>query len=267
MAAVTSAVVGIGTGVVSSVVGFQQASKQKDLARDADEAAEKAMKDAKKKAEKDYYAGLNVPLDAYEAEFEQGLAVAKQQTEALQEGDARALAAGVGRVGAAAAEGAEKTRIAMGEEISDLNKMKADSKEAINQQLVEMDVAYAKEQNLRKNEAEAKRAQAIQQGISGAGQALTSAASLVPLYKQSRSDKRGSKLAQQFKGTDLQGTLKDKEFASKIGDLGLSKKQFKQFKGEGGQSKLAEFMFNQGELEGRSPGNLYDLGISDWSFE
>ena len=43
----------------------------------------------------------------------------------------------------------------MGEDISDLNKMKADSKDAINQQLIEMDVAYAREQNMRKRDAEA----------------------------------------------------------------------------------------------------------------
>jgi hypothetical protein len=242
MAAVTASVVGITTGLTSSVVGFQQASKQKDLARDADEAAAKAMKEAKMKAEKNYYEGLNVPLDAYEAEFEQGLAVAKQQTEALQEGDTRALAAGMGKLGALAAEGAEKTRIAMGEEISDLNQMKADSKEAINQQLIEMDVAYAKEQNLRKADAEAARAAGIQQGIQGAGQAVSSAASLAPLYKQSAADKRGVKLAQQFKGTDLQGNLSDKEFSSRIGDLGLSRSQFKTFKGEEGQQKFGDYL-------------------------
>tara|TARA_R100000664_G_scaffold27157_1_gene37675 strand:+ start:1463 stop:2245 length:783 start_codon:yes stop_codon:yes gene_type:complete len=242
MAAVTAAVVGIGTGVTSSVMGFQQAAKQRDLAADADDAAEKALKEAKRKAEKDYYEGLNVPLDAYEAEFEQNLAVAKQQTEALQEGDARALAAGAGRIGAQAAESAEKTRIAMGEEISDLNKMKADSKEAINQQLIELDVAAAKEQNQRKRDAEAAQAAGIQQGISGMGQALSSAASLAPLYKQSAADKRGSKLASQFKGTDLQGNLSDKEFASRIGDLGLSKEQFNTFKGEGGQQKFGDYL-------------------------
>ena len=82
------------------------------------------MSEAKAKAEKDYFAGLNVPMDAYEAEFETNLAQQQQAVEALQEGDARALAAGVGRVGAQAQAGAEQTRIKMGEEISDLNKMK-----------------------------------------------------------------------------------------------------------------------------------------------
>lgn len=184
MAAVTAAVVGIGTGLASTGMSFANAAKQKRLQEEADREAKKAMKDARKRAEKDYFEGLNVPLDAYEAEFEQNLAVAKQNTEALQEGDARALAAGVGRIGATAAQQAEDTRIAMGEEISDLRATKAQSKDAINQQLMEMDVAYAREQNQRKNEAEAKRAQAIQQGIAGIGQTVGAIGDAAPLFKK-----------------------------------------------------------------------------------
>ena len=176
MAAVTAAVVGIGTSLVSTGMSFSNAAKQKRAAEDADKAAKKAMADAKSKASKDFYEGLNVPLDAYEAEFENNLAVAQQNTEALQEGDARALAAGVGRVGAQAGANAEQTRIAMGEQISDLQETKAQSKDAVNQQLVPMDVANAKEQQQRKNAAEQARAASIQQGIQSAGSAVTNIA-------------------------------------------------------------------------------------------
>lgn len=184
MAAVTAAVVGIASAGASTYMSFSNAAKQKRAQEEADREAKKAMKDARSRAEKDYFEGLNVPLDAYEAEFEQNLAVAKQSTEALQEGDARALAAGVGRVGATAAQQNEDTRIAMGEEISDLRATKAQSKDAINQQLMEMDVAYAREQNQRSNEAEAKRAQAIQQGIQGIGSTVTAVAGAAPLFKK-----------------------------------------------------------------------------------
>ena len=136
MAAVTSAVVGIASAGYSAVSGFRNAAAQKKAAKEADAAAAKAMSEAKARAEVDYFAGLSVPLDAYEAEFENQLAVSQQNVEALQEGDARNLAAGVGRVGAQAAQQAEQTRIAMGEEISDLNMQKAQSKDAINQQLI-----------------------------------------------------------------------------------------------------------------------------------
>ena len=155
MAAVTTAVVGIGSAVYGAVSSFQQAAEQKNLADEANKAAAKAMSEAKSKAEVDYYEGLNVPLDAYEQEFEANLATAQQSVEALQEGDARALAGGVGRIGAQSAQQAEDTRIAMGEDMFELDKLKAESKDAINQQLIEMDVAAAKEQNMRTREAEA----------------------------------------------------------------------------------------------------------------
>tara|TARA_R110002012_G_scaffold60836_4_gene159365 strand:+ start:7110 stop:7904 length:795 start_codon:yes stop_codon:yes gene_type:complete len=184
MAAVTAAVVGIGTSLVSTGMSFSNAAKQKRAAEDADKAAKKAMADAKSKASKDFYEGLNVPLDAYEAEFENNLAVAQQNTEALQEGDARALAAGVGRVGAQAGANAEQTRIAMGEQISDLQETKAQSKDAVNQQLLQMDVANAREQQQRKNVAEAARAQSIQQGIQGIGSSVNAIASAVPLFSK-----------------------------------------------------------------------------------
>ena len=203
MAAVTAAVVGIGTSLVSTGMSFSNAAKQKRAAEDADKAAKKAMADAKSKASKDFYEGLNVPLDAYEAEFENNLAVAQQNTEALQEGDARALAAGVGRVGAQAGANAEQTRIAMGEQISDLQETKAQSKDAVNQQLLQMDVANAKEQQQRKNAAEQARAASIQQGIQSAGSAVNNIAAAVPLFGKNKAPAAGgSDMFSKMLGTD-----------------------------------------------------------------
>lgn len=229
MAAVTTAVIGIASGVASAASSFKAASDAKNAQTKADSEAKKAMEAAKAKAQVDNYSGLSVPLDAYEAEFENNLAVAQQNTEALQEGDARALAGGVGRIGAAAGANAEGTRIAMGEEISDMNKMKADSKEAINQQLISMDVAYAKEQNQRSADAQVARSQGISQGIAGVSGALTSAASLAPLYGQSVSDKRGSKLAKQYADQKPEG-MTDAQFAAKLGANNYSKDQYKQLR-------------------------------------
>ncbi len=198
MAAVTSAVVGIASGVGSAVVEFNNAKKQKELASEADKAAAKFMADARRKAEKDMYEGLTIPMDAYEAQFENNLAVAQQQTEALQEGDVRGLAAGVGKIGAIGGENAEATRIKMGKDISDLERTKADSKDAINQQLLALDTAAAREQNQRMRDAEAARAASITQGVSGLSQALGSAADLVPLYGKNSADRRASKLIDKF---------------------------------------------------------------------
>ena len=231
MAVATAAVVGIAASGYQAYQGFSEAAKQKQLAADADKAAAKAMKEAKQKAETDYYEGLNVPLDAYEAEFENQLAGQKQSVEALQEGDARALASGVGRIGAQQTAAGEQTRIAMGEEISDLNKMKADSKDAINQQLIEMDVAAAKEQNMRKRDAEAARAAGIQSGITGVSGVVQGIGSLAPLYGQSKADRQGSKLAKQYSDQKPPG-MSDQEWAAKMGEFRgrIGKDEYKSYK-------------------------------------
>ena len=232
MAVVTTAVVGIASAAATAIQSFEAAAAAKQAQNTADRAAKKAMAEAKQKAEKDSFAGISVPLDAYEAEFEQNLA-------ALQEGDARSLAAGVGRVGAQGQAGAEGSRIAMGEEISDLNVMKAESKDAINQQLIQMDVAHAKESNLRNRDAEAARAQAIGSGISAVGSGLTAAASLAPLYGQSKFDKRGSKLAEQYSGQKPAG-MTDAQWAAKLGSKQYSKQDFNKLK----NSKTANAQWN-----------------------
>jgi hypothetical protein len=229
MAAVTSAVIGIGMSAYSAQQSFSNAAKQKQAASEADAAAQKAMKEAKEKAEIDHFEGLSVPLDAYEAEFENNLAVAQQNTEALQEGDSRALAAGVGRVGAVSGANAENTRIAMGEEISDMNMMKAESKDAINQQLIEMDVANAKENNQRKADADLAYSQSISQGIQAVGGGLQSAASLAPLYGKSKADRRGGKIAEQYASQKPEG-MTDRQWQAKMGDQNFSKSQFKNLK-------------------------------------
>lgn len=248
MAAVTSAVVGIASAGYSAVSGFRNAAAQKKAAKEADAAAAKAMSEAKARAEVDYFAGLSVPLDAYEAEFENQLAVSQQNVEALQEGDARNLAAGVGRVGAQAAQQAEQTRIAMGEEISDLNMQKAQSNDAINQQLIEMDVAAAREQNQRKRDAEMLRSQYIQQGVQGVGNLVTSIGSLAPLYSQSRADRRAAKVAEQY-GID------DPKQIAELGERDFSRKDMREMK------RNPDSFWDK-----LTPDQAYRFGIADYQF-
>ena len=225
MAAVTSAVIGIASAGYSAVQGFQNAKDARDDASKAENDAKKMMDDARAKAEVDYFAGLALPMDAYEAKFEANLAADQQALQVLQEGDSRGLAAGVGRIGAQQNLEDEATRIAMGEDIERFNKMKATSKEDINQQLLEMDVASARDLNTLQRDKEKERALSIQQGITGLSNMASSAADLAPLYGKSSADRRGSKLGEQYKGLKPEG-MSDSIFAAKIGELGLSRKEF-----------------------------------------
>ena len=182
MAVATAAVIGIAATGASTYMSFSAAAKEKEAKEKADAEAKKALEDARGRAEKDFYGGLAVPLDAYEAEFENNLAVAQQSTEALQEGDARSLAAGVGRIGAQASDTSEKARIGMGQEISDLNAMKAQSKDAVNQQLMQMDVAAARDAAQRSRESEAARSAHIAKGVQGIGATVSAIGSAAPLF-------------------------------------------------------------------------------------
>jgi len=194
MAVTTAAVVGIAAGGFQAVQGFASAANAKAAAQDAEKEATRMMNEAREKAEVNNYEGLNIPLDAYEAKLENNITADRQAVEALQEGDERALAAGVGRVGAQQNLEAEQTRIDMADEMFNLDKMKSDSKENIKQQLVAMDVGEAKMQDQKAREQEQIRANSIESGIQGVTQIAGSAASLAPLYGKSTGDRRAGKM-------------------------------------------------------------------------
>ena len=194
MAVTTAAVIGIGTGIATSVKGFSDASAAKTAQQDADNEAKKMMAEARRRAEIDEYGKLSLPLDAYAAEFEANLAADRQAIEALQEGDSRALAAGVGRVGMQQAGEALETRLNLGDEMFGLEKMKADAKTQQQQQLIAMDVGEARMQDQRSREAAEQRRLGIESGFSGIGQVAQGVGALAPLYGKSTGDRRAGKM-------------------------------------------------------------------------
>ena len=195
MAVTTAAVVGIGTGLASAGMSFSNAAKQKRAASRARAEQERLMKAARAKAEKDYYEGLNVPLDAFGEQFRQNIRGQQQSIQALQEGDTRNLVGGVGAVTMAGAEANEATRIGMADALYQNRKMKADAKEDIKQQLIQMDVGAAADQSQRERDAEQARAASIQQGFAGIGQAASSLGQIAPLYGKSGGSARAERLA------------------------------------------------------------------------
>ena len=182
MAVTTAAVVGIASSAAGAVTSFSESAKQGNLAETAAAQAKKSMAEAKKRAEKDLYAGLNVSTEAYDNAFKNNLATQQQNIEALQGGDARTLAAGVGLVQGAADKTAEATRLALQKDLEANAKMKADSANAINQDLKRMDLGLASQSAKESAEAGAASAAAFSQGVSGVGGLLQDAAYVVPLF-------------------------------------------------------------------------------------
>ena len=182
MAVTTAAVVGFAASAGGAVQSFSQAAKQGRMAEDAAKASKKAMAEAKAKAEKNFYAGLNVSTEAYDKSFENNLATQQQNIQALQEGDARNLAAGVGLVQQSSDATTDNTRLALQKDLESNAKMKAQAKDAINQDLKKIDLGYAKDQELVAKESAAASAAAMSQGISGVVNTAGKLATLAPLF-------------------------------------------------------------------------------------
>lgn len=244
MAVTTAAVVGIAAGAASAIQGFSSAAKNKNAMKKAEAEAERMMASARKRAEVDEYAALDIPMDAYNQKYEANLAADRQAVDALMEGDARSLAAGVGRIGAQQAAEAEETRIAQADEMFNLDKMKADSREAIKQQLISMDVGEAKMQDQKAREAEQARAAAIQSGFQGIGKVATGIGELAPLYGKSMNDKRAGKMMNtpEFK-TQLQAKYpgkSDAELFDIVSSTEISGKNYRQ----GNRSNYSDYDFS-----------------------
>jgi|TARA_R100001369_G_scaffold51325_1_gene78166 hypothetical protein len=182
MAVTTAAVIGVAASAGGAINSFSQSAKQGRKSEEAEAAAKKAMAAAKAKAEKNFYAGLNVSTEAYDAAFQNNLQAQTQNIQALQEGDSRNLAAGVGLVQQASDASTNTTRLALQKDLEANEKMKADAKDAINQDLKRIDLGYAKDQDKVAKESAAASAQAMSQGISGVVSTAGQAAQLAPLF-------------------------------------------------------------------------------------
>jgi len=175
-----SAILGLGLGIAKAAGGFTQSVKAKRAARQAELDAAKLFGDARRRANVNVYEELSVPFDAYERGFEANLQADMQALSALQDADSRALIGGVGRIGAQQEAQAEGMRIAMADEMFNLDKLKADAKENIKQQNIAMDVAEARRKDQERREALQMRQQGLQQGIAGLGESMVAASGFFP---------------------------------------------------------------------------------------
>ena len=236
MAAATAvAAAGVLIAGTSAGMSFSQAAKQKKLAQTANKASDKLMEEAKRKAEVEFMQKLNVPLDAYDRQEERNIQSQQQNIEALQQGDPRNVLGGLGSVGAGATASAEENRIAKGKELFALQQMQVQEQSDINQDLKDMSVGGAADQQMRSRDAQEASAAAMQQGVASVGQAVGSAASVVPLFSANAADRRASKMAD-----GLDQSLLETSVVNKNADAA----KYKQYSTEGG----ADYDMNKAAL-------------------
>jgi hypothetical protein len=169
-------------GVTSGLSLIQGINARKD-AKDATRAAQEAMRQARQKAEVNYLESLRVPTEAFERQFDAGVARQQQAMEGLRESGQRAVAAGVGRVNIAQDQADFQTRQAMADRLYNLEQQKAIERGNIRDEMVDMDLAQAMEQNIRAAELGEQSAGQITSGVLGLGGAAATTLESMPLFK------------------------------------------------------------------------------------
>ena len=183
-------------------MSFSQAAKQRKAAHDAKLKSDAMLKEAKRRLEINMYEGLNVPLDAYERQREMSVLGSQTAMQALQEGDPRNLAAGVGAVGQVASAADEKMRIGLADDLYKNREMKADKKADINEQMVNLHLGQAKQSKQEEQDATEAANAAVIAGVQGIGEAAAIGAQATPLFGKGKTNKQIGDIATNLKTQD-----------------------------------------------------------------
>ena len=122
-----------------TALSLAQAGKQADIQKSAERAAENAARKQEQLLSQDFFSGLQAPTEAYGRAARETTAQVGQAVVALQEGDPRQLAGGVGKVAAAGIEGEAQTRDAMAQDLYQLGVAQAQSATNVNAELAKLE--------------------------------------------------------------------------------------------------------------------------------
>jgi hypothetical protein len=162
----------------------------------AQSAAEQAAADAAAKAESEYQrefaGGVQLPMEAYQQAGREGTAQQMQALQALQEADTRSLAAGVGKVQAAATEAQTGITEQMREDLFSLESAQMKEKMANRDAIAKMNQERAMGAQKAAADAEAAKTAAITSAVSGVTSLAGQVAQAAPLYGSSTPPTAGS---------------------------------------------------------------------------
>lgn len=181
-AAGTAAVIA-GVGTAASIgMNLSAAAKQAKAQSAAEQAAADAAKKAESAYQQEFMSGVQLPMEAYQQAGREGTAQQMQSLQALQEADARTLAAGVGKVQAEATKNQAAISEQMRQDLFSLESAQAKEKMTNRDAIAKMNQERAMGAQAAAADAEAARAKAygsIGQSITSLGGQLLQAA---PLY-------------------------------------------------------------------------------------
>jgi len=189
MAAITGAVIGLGTAAVTTGMSFAQAAKQNQLMKEAQAKADQAMSEARKKLEVNYYDQLAIKKEPYELQREAMLSSGAQALEGAREAD-RGAAATAGRLQAMQNQAQAGIRTEMGQELMNLEKLSATEESRLRDVGVQLDLGEAAGAQQAAADAQQARSAAMAQGFQGVSSMAGYAAEMVPLYMQTAASKQ-----------------------------------------------------------------------------
>lgn len=179
------AIGGLVVSAASAGASFAAAAKQRKLQQQAQKDAARALAEAKGKLNVNYYDVLGIQKEPYELQREAMLAQGAQAIEAAQEGE-RGAAAAAGKVQMAQNEAQAAIRTAMGQEMTELAKLKA----AENARLAGIQAAVSLEEVRGAQQAAADAQQAAarqtQQGLSSLQSMGQQAVQAAPLFDKQK---------------------------------------------------------------------------------
>ena len=183
MAVVTGVAIAAAGTLASVGMNLSAAAKQSKAASAAERAAGEAAAKAESEYQREFAGGVQLPMEAYQQAGREGTAQQMQALQALQEADSRSLAAGVGKVQAAATEAQTGITEQMRQDLFSLESAQMEEKMANRDQIAKMNEERARGAQIAAANAEAAKTAAITSAVSGvtslAGQALQ-ASSLYP---------------------------------------------------------------------------------------
>ena len=177
--------IGVGVAAIGTGLSFAQAASQRKLSEAAQREADAAMETARDRLDVNYAEGQSIKKEGYELESDANLAAGAQAMIASTEGDARGGAATAGRVLAAQNQAQAQTRVAMGDELTNIETSILEENSRLRDLNVSLDLEEVAGNQQKAADAERKAAaataQGIQQGVATVGAA---ASAFIPLYQQ-----------------------------------------------------------------------------------
>jgi hypothetical protein len=184
MAAFTTIALGVGvaTSLAGTAMSLSSAAQQSKAQSAAEQAAGEFASKAEAEYQREFAGGVQLPMEAYQQAGREGTAQQMQALQALQEADSRSLAAGVGKVQAAATEAQAGITEQMRQDLFSLESAQMEEKMANRDQIAKMNQERAIGAQKAAANAQAAKTAAIGSALSGVSSAVGQVAQASSLY-------------------------------------------------------------------------------------